>query len=414
MTVQAQEPTVSVDRVAAEQQLEDAYRRWWKPLTYFIFARIDVAHRSDVEEIASDAFMALWDEFLLRGRDVYAPWGLLCYLARRKIGYFYSGLPKRRTEALVDWSDPLNRGLEVGHSYAAHQPEAATLAAELSDAMETMTELSKKWREAHTKTSMYRSRLNSDTFNLRPETREATEQRLTVLTAESSKLLKDFRAACGMVGDLRRDLEAAGGPNWQSSTGMPASTARNWTKGKGTMSEPTRTHCDDGHELTLDNTLFTPKGAKRCRTCMEISWRAGRAAKPKREPKQWKPGKQPNRIPDEKIEQARQLLKDRPELSIRQVAAMLGLNRSTLSSRIGAEMDQLRNVDRTRVTGISPELLDKAVQLLTDPDHRRNVRSVCRELGFSDATLYTRVPNLSELRAKAYGGRTRVLAGAAR
>jgi DNA-directed RNA polymerase specialized sigma24 family protein len=415
VTVQAEEPTVPhVDRQTAEKQFEDAYRRWWKPLTYFIYARLDKRHVSNAEDLAAEAFTELWTNFSAVGRDVASPWGLLCHMARNRIGKFYGTLAAVR-ESAVDFTDPANRGIEAGHSYAAHQPEVATLTAELNDALEAMAGLSQKWRDAHTKTSLYRSRLEGDAFVMRPKTRAATEEKLAALTADSDRLLAEFRKACALVGDLRRDLEAAGGPNWCSSTGMPPTQARNHTKGMGTMSDPTRTHCDDGHELTLENTLFTPKGAKRCRTCMAITWRASRAAKPKPEPKQWKPGKKPNRLPDEKIEQARQLLKDRPDLSIRQVAAMLGLNRSTLSSRIGAEIDQLRKVDRTRVTGVDPQLLDKAVQLLTDPNQKRSVRSVCAELGFSDATLYTRVPNLAALRAEAYGrSLRRVPAGAAR
>lgn len=412
----AEEPTApTVDRAAAEKLYEDAYRRWWKPLTYFIAARISERHRSSAEDIAAETFIEVWTNFAMRGKDIGSVWGLLCHIARHRISGFYGRLAAER-ETSVDFSDPVNRSIEAGHSYAANQPEAASLAAELNDAMEVMADLSKKWRDAHTKTSLYRSRLEGGAFPMRPETRVAAEQKLADLMADRDQTLKDFRQACARVGELRRDLEAAGGPNWCSSTGQPPTQQRNWTRDLGTMSDPTRTHCDDGHELTLENTHFTYKGAKRCRTCMEVTWRASRAANPpKYKPKAKAPGEraQPKpKVPEETIQRARELLKN-PDLSIRQVAAMVGVGKSTLSARI-PDMDQLRTVDRKRVTGISQDLLDKAVQLLTDPDHPRNVRQVCRELGFSDATLYTRVPNLSALRAEAYGRRRNVLAGAAR
>lgn len=408
MTVQAEETTVPhVDQAAAAQQIEDAYRRWWKPLTYFIHARLDKRHVSHAEDLAAETFIELWTKFAAVGKDIASPWGLLCHMARNRIGKFYGTLAAVR-ESAVDFTDPANRGIEAGHSYAAHQPEAATLTAELNDALEVMAGLSQQWRDAHTKTSMYRSRLEGDAFVMRAETRTATEQKLAALTADSDRLLADFRKACALVGELRRDLEAAGGPNWCSSTGMPPTQARNWTKGTGTMSEPTRTHCDDGHELTLDNTLFTPKGAKRCRTCMAITWRASRSASPKTVPAQTGP-----RVPEETIQRARELLQT-TKLSIRQIAAEVGVSRATLTDRI-PDLDQIRDVNRTKNNPVSDELLHKAVQLLTDPDHKRSVRSVCTELGFSDATLYTRVPNLAALRAEAYGrALRRVPVGAAR
>jgi DNA-directed RNA polymerase specialized sigma24 family protein len=418
VTVQAEESAVpTVDLATAEEQYEDAYRRWWKPLTYFIAARLDGRHRSNAEDIAAETFTELWTNFAMRGKDIGFVWSLLCTMARFRIANFYGHLAATR-ETAVDFADPLNRGIEAGHSYAANQPEAAGLAAELSAAMEVMAELSKKWRDAHTKTSMYRSRLEGGAFPMRPETRVATEQKLAGLISDRDRLLTDFRQACSDVGELRRDLEAAGGPNWCSSTGLPPSQQRNWTKDLGTMSDPTRTHCDDGHELTLENTHFTYKGAQRCRTCMEVTWRASRAANPPKSkatvkaPREYRERQPAHRVAEETIQRARELLKN-PDLSIRQVAEMVGVGKSTLAARI-PDMDQLRHVDRRRVTGTPQELLDKAVQLLTDPDNRRSVRSVCDELGFSDATLYTRVRNLAALRREAYGRPLRVLTGAAR
>jgi hypothetical protein len=276
----AEEPTLqTVDLAAAEQRYEDAYRRWWKPLTYFIYARLDSRHHAHVEDIAAEAFIELWTNFLAKGRDVYDPMiGLLYYLTRFRIASFYSDLVHKR-EATTDLGDPVNQRLVVGHSYAIERPDVALLAAELDTALETMNALSKQWRTQHSETARLRTDLESDLKTFTAKTRAAKTNRLATMVTESDRLLKDFRAACTLVADLRRDLEATGGPNWQSSTGMPPTAARNPSKGEYNMSEPTRTHCDDGHALTLENTLFTEKGAKRCRTCMAASWRAGREAK---------------------------------------------------------------------------------------------------------------------------------------
>jgi hypothetical protein len=58
--------------------------------------------------------------------------------------------------------------------------------------------------------------------------------------------------------------------------------------------------------------------------------------------------------------------------------------------------------------------MDRARALLTDPNHKRSVDSVAKELRIGKATLYERIPDLSDLRAQAYGGRALATAGATR
>lgn len=410
MKVQA----ASLDQTAAVHRFEDIYRQWWKPLVYFITARISSRHISQAEDIAAEAFSELWTGFLAKGRDVYEPAsGLVFFLGRRQIAAFYSALIHQR-EATVDLGDALNQRLLRAHSYAIERPDVALLAAELDTALENMNALSKKWRTQHSETGRLRTDLESGARDFLPATRQAKQERLDTMLAHSDQLLTSFREACTLVAELRRDLEAVGGPNWQSSTGMPASASRNYTKGQGTMSEPTRTHCGDGHELTLDNTLFTPKGAKRCRTCMAVSWRAAREARkaagvPRSRGNRPRPRveRTPAIAPDI-VARARQMLLDDPQLPMNHVAALLNVSNSTLWEQL---QDVRQERERARAAA-ADEALDRARALLTDPDHKRSVDSVSKELHISKATLYERIPNLSSLRAEAYGQRQ--LLGAAR
>lgn len=409
MTVPA-EAAGTIEPAAAEKKLEDIYRQWWRPLTYFITARLDKRHHAQVEDLAAEVFTELWTGFLAKGRDVYTPaFGLLCFLARRRIAGYFADLVHQR-EATVDLGDPAYARLVKGHSYAAERPDVALLAAELDTALETMAELSKQWRAQHSETARLRTDLESDLKDFLPKTRQAKQERLNAMLAESDRLLGAFREACTLVAELRRDLEAAGGPNWQSSTGMPPTAARNPVKGQHNMSEPTRTHCDDGHELTLANTLFTKKGAKRCRTCMAACWRRHRktVGVPRRQYRDRAPAvEREPAIHPETLERARQMLLADSTLPINQVAAQLGVSNTSLWNQVPDIRDaraKARDADADRV-------MDRARELLTDPDHKRSVASIAKELHVSTSTLYARIPDLQELRAKAYD---RVPVGAGR
>lgn len=392
-------PEAVVDRAAAEQRLEEIHRKYWRMVVHFIWTRVDQRHVSFAEDLASETFILLWTKYLSAGKDVAGhPIGLLCTLARHRIADFYK---VRRNQFLaVDFSDSANNYLERGHSYAHTQPEAALLAKELDQAMENMTDLSRKWRDSHTLAYRMRNLLNdSDSALTYEDSRPAVQAKYDSAVDQSDRLLKAFRQACARVGELRQGLEAAGGPNWCSSTGMPATTNRSYAKEDTSQ----RTHCSKGHELTLENTHFSERGNKKCRTCTKDRLAAQVPQRPA--------GPRQSTVPAEVIERARELLKN-PALSVRKVAAMVGVPRTTLLDRI-PDMDQLRSTATAPNLKTSPEVIERARALLTDPERQRSIASVAKEVGVSGPTLYARIPDLTELRRQAYGQR-RTLAGAAR
>jgi DNA-directed RNA polymerase specialized sigma24 family protein len=396
MTVQASEPTTTLDRAAAEQRLNEIYRQHWRRVHGFIYLRLDDRHQSMAEDLAADVFITLWTKYLGAGQNVNGhPLPLLYTIARYRIGTFYKVKANRYLERAVDFTDPANRGIEAGHSYAPHQPEAAMLARELDDAMDRMTELSKLWRDKHSETHQYKAMLDGTGRQIvNPRVRKGLEDKFTEAAAENSRLLKQFRQACGRVGKLRADLEAAGGPNWCSSTGQPPSQNRSFTP-PGTMSDPNRTHCDTGHELTLMNTVFRENGQKICRTCLSAQLREAH------EKKRGGPVKpRPTSVSPKKLAKARELLKD-PKNSIRKVADIVGIPRTTLTESI--DIAALRDPAAARIPTTPDDVIDRALKLLLDPDNRQSVAKVAQQVGVSATTLYARIPNLTARRHQVYG-----------
>ncbi|MEU8472713.1 hypothetical protein AB0F30_33350 [Streptomyces sp. NPDC029006] len=400
MTVQAEEPVATLDRATAEQRLNEIHRKHWRHLHGFIYLRLDDRHQSMAEDLAADVFITLWTKYLAVGTDIYNnPLPLLYTIARYRIASFYKVKANRDLERAVDFSDPVNRGIEAGHSYAPHQPEAAQLARELDDAMDHMAELSKLWRNKHSETHKYQAMLDGTGRRIvNPRVRKDMKDRFTAAAKENAELLEQFRQACGRVGQLRAELENAGGPNWCSSTGQPASQNKSYTP-DGTMSDPTRKHCDAGHELTLMNCVYREAGQKLCRTCLSAELKEAHEkqrglVKPRR----------PSATPA-KLARARKLLKD-PNLSIRQVAQMVGIPRSTLLDSI--DVTELRDPAAGRCQPTPQEVIDRAVQLLLDPDHQQSVTKVAKQVGVSAPTLYARIPNLTARRTEVYGEPKRV------
>lgn len=393
MTVQGETPAVlAADQRSAEQQMTDIYRAHWRGVLGFLWNRMDDRHHSHVEDLAADVFMRLWTDFLSQGVEVYRPFGLLCHMARQRMSDFYKVKANRYMETAVDFSDPANRGIEAGHSYATHQPEAAALASELDDALERMTELSRLWRDKHSETHSLRARIDeraAKTAKLSADVKAKFE----AACADNARLLEEFRKACGRVGQLRAELEAAGGPNWSSSTGQPASQNRSNLQ-PGTMSDPNRTHCPDGHELTLMNTVFGTEGSRRCRACLTVELR--QAYEKNRGPAR------PRRtgMTQEQLDKARELLKD-PTMSIRKVSEMLGVPRSTLTENI--DVSELRDPQALRPTATPDHVIEKALALLLDPDNRQSVAKVAKQVGVSAPTLQARIPNLTARRREVYG-----------
>lgn len=395
MTVSPESPDVLTDTSPAltgEARLEEIYRTYWRPLHMFIYVRVDDRHKSLAEDLAADSFMTLWTKYLAVGAPVWGPWKLLCAIARTTIIDFYKVRANKQMDRAVDFTDPANRGIERGHSYAPDQPEAAQLVKELDEALEVMTDQSQQWRAQHTRTHVYRTLLADDSLRLpmSPALKEKTEIRFKTALRKEVRSLESFRRTCARVGQLRIELEQAGGPNWCSSTGQPPTQNRSYLK-PGTMSDPERTHCPAGHEMTLANTSFN-RDNRVCRSCRAAETKAARPAD--------KPSALSLMVPEEKIAEARELLKD-PKLSMRRVAAMVGVARSTLAERI-PDVDTLRDANALRNVRTPDEVIDRARALLLDPARKRTLAAVTAEVGVSAVTLYGRIPNLSRLRRELY------------
>lgn len=335
MTVQAEELSVpAADRAAAERYLEDAYRQWWKPLTYFIYSRVDDRHRMHVEDVAADVFMTLWTD-LSAGKEFRAPWGLLCYLARQRISNIYKAAATEH-EASVDFCDPGNGALAAGSTYAAEQPEAASLLEELNEAMEVMAQASKAWRDMHKESYALRLRADgSDRDGIGGYTPE-TQQRLTEQFQQAAEtergLLADFRAACQRVGQLRADVEQVAGPRWNASSGGPTAAKPGNKRAGSVTSDLSITHCPDGHLMDLDNTNFSEAGDRTCRACKAENAREWWAKKNAGSPTKGRPAT----TPAESVAEARRLLSapETADLSIREVARRTGMSHATLLRRV--------------------------------------------------------------------------------
>lgn len=396
MTVTPELPDLLTDTepvLTGEARLEEIYRTYWRPLCNFIFFRLDDRHRSLAEDLAADAFLALWTKYLSTGAKVWGPWSLLCAIARTAIIDFYKVRANKRLDFAVDFTDPANRGIERGHSYASDQPESAQLAQELDEAMEAMADLSQQWRDQHSQTHIFRTMLieSSSKAPMRPSVRKDTQAKFEAAQTDEANLLERFRQACSRVGELRIELEEAGGPNWCSSTGQPPTQSRSYLK-PGTMSDPDRTHCGAGHLMTLDNTTFN-KATRICRACRAADMKKNRqqsgAPSTKAKPT----------VSDEAIARARELLKD-PSLSLRKVAALVGVARTTLTDNI-TDIEALRDPNALR-NRTPDEVIDQARALLLDPAHKRTLAAVAAEIGVTPVTLYARIPNLSQLRRELY------------
>lgn len=387
MTVPGETSTVPaqpLDRAAAEERMNELYRECWRGIHAFIWSRMEQRHVSMAEDLAADTFVLLWTKYLAAGKDVTgSPFGLLCTLARHRIADFYKVRANR--SVAVDFTDAANGYLERGHSYATHQPEAALIARDLHAAMETMADLSQQWRDAHA--GVYRQQRELDANRrLTPEERKTLKARARRTASASDRLLVRFREACAAVGALRAEMEAAAGPNWQSSTGLPVGDLK---PASCRSADPAATHCRNGHELTRDNTAFAENGRKECRTCLRNPARANQPAMPKVDP--YATG----------VRRARNLLRTTTK-SMRQIAKEVGVPRATLIDRI-PDLHQLRDMSATRITRIPDEVIERAAALLTDPDNLRSLRSVSQEVGVDPGTLYGRIPDLAKRRQQIYG-----------
>lgn len=265
MTVQAAAaPVADVDLGAATQQFTEIYAQYWGRIRRFIWTRLDWHQQDLAEDIANETFIEFWQSFVLTGKldSVETVFGLLCTMSRHQIAqYFrrqYSG------ERVLDVTDPVNTPIvATGHSYAAERPDVAPMVAELDAAMETMRERSERWQKLHGETYRLRCMLDGTA----EPARSKLAARIDGMDQDEETALSDFRAACLHVGQLRGEIQTAAGGSWQASVDIPLAIPHTVSAERSHRTDPTITHCLNGHLVDYANTRFKADGTRLCRTC---------------------------------------------------------------------------------------------------------------------------------------------------
>lgn len=250
-------------RAQVDSDFAAIYDVQYKKIRGHISLRLPGQKRHMADDITQETFMVLWRHMLL-GRSVEKPYGLLRAIAMKRMASFFA--VKSQNAMALDFEDPINKPIVAGHRYAAAEPGLAELTDDLSAAMSDMEKASSAWRKQHVRTCRVADEVTAG----------ADHTRLELSRADESRTLAAFRAACDKVAEIRSELDAIS-PNWNSPTGMPASIASNGQQEGSFTSDYSRTHCDEGHELTLENILFTASGFRHCRTCRNGSGRCADA-----------------------------------------------------------------------------------------------------------------------------------------
>jgi DNA-directed RNA polymerase specialized sigma24 family protein len=340
MTLSAEAAAPGVDRDVVEQQFTEIYSEHWDRLRKHVYFRLPPTHVDLAEDLAQEAFITLL-QHMLKGRPVTKPFGLLRVMANQ-LEATYFGVKANTGHTSVDFGNPATSPITAGHRYAAAEPGLASLTSELDAALEEMRSASKKWRGLHTDIYSYQQSLAGGwggAKTLTPARKAQRQEELAAAVAAEVEALNTFRQTCRRVGALRAELEAAA-PNWQSSTGMPPSTASSGVQAGSVRSDLSVTECPEGHSLDRNNVHFLEDGTRRCRACAAAA--KARATK--------KSGKSDAR------------------------------GRGT----------------------IGPELFETAKQMLLDPASDMTIPDVARALGVSPTTLYRNIPGLSALRRSAH------------
>lgn len=318
--------TVSGEDAVA--RFEEIFREYMPRIRKFIWTRLDIGQYHLAEDLTQETFSALWTHYLAKGQGVDSPFSLLCAIGKNQVLAHQSWL--KNNEMTLDYSDPATTPIvTTGHMYAADSPDLAHLSRELEQAMEEMTKASSTWRSANKAVARMAGSLHPDAVSgLTPETKSRMEQQIDVADMQERATLESFRQACAEVGRLRSELEAAGGANWRSSTGMPPSAGTSPIR-KGGMSDPAVTHCPEGHLLDRRTTLFAEDGRKMCRPCRAAAYAT------KQKPEQ----RNGRAVPQDVIDKARAMVND-PDctLSLAAIGQMVGATHQTLSNRLRPEM----------------------------------------------------------------------------
>jgi DNA-directed RNA polymerase specialized sigma24 family protein len=324
-----------VDRDVVDQQFTEIYAECFERLCRFIRVRMDVHQGHLAEDLAQEVFMQLWRR-MLKGtlREAGPVYVLLSVMAKGAISAHYE--KKGNRERSHDFADVASAPLVVtGHSYAADVPGLASLAVELDTAMARMSEASKLWREKHKESYRFRGLLVADYMASRggatPETRLRATKSLAVADAAEDEALVVFQQTCAVVGHLRAELEAAAGPRWRSSIGLPTNPSITPILEGRYRNDLAVTHCPAGHALDRDSTHFGEDGSRRCRPCHAAQ--QGKARQEERaaaHARQHRPT-----VNADAVNAARALLMDssNADRSLKTIAASVGVSAATLYRR---------------------------------------------------------------------------------
>lgn len=408
MTVQGAASLVAdVDLAAAEQRFNDIYAMHAGRVRNHVYFRLplDLTHLTD--DFMQETFLDLWLH-LAKGKPVDKPFGLLRAMANQNVLTHF--MVRSNTEYLAtDFEDPkTSSGAPAGHRYAATDPVLALLSTELDAAMECMRDASEQWRELHRKAYMTSQRLK-DGHGGQYRT-DASKAKLTgeleQLVNDRDVALKRLQRTCGAVGQLRSDLERAGG-NWRSSTGLPSGVSADGKARQGTVaSDVTVTECPKGHDLTVDTVVFLEDGTRRCRRCQEAtrmnrqSWASHKGKRTAR-----------NVVHRDVIDAAGRALFDpaNANRSTKDIATEYKVHVNTLHRNFPNLADQ--RSEAARAAGIQPKgrharphdnTIAAARTLLADPSNAGlTLKALLERAGITEKIMRSRIPDYQVLRQSA-------------
>jgi DNA-directed RNA polymerase specialized sigma24 family protein len=387
-----------LDHAAATEMFTELYAERFKRLTAYIRVRMPARMSHQSEDVAQDTFIRFWEHITQRNAPSGHPAGLLYAMARLVALKRMARSSETRSIAL-DFSDPTYSPL-LNHSYAADRPDLAQLGNELDDAMEQMTEASKRWRDLHKQTHRHRINATREDAGAPEEKRVALAQ-FKAVDAEQAQALTAFRETCSRVASLRAELERVGGACWRSSTDVPVGI----TTGNTVATRYTATNCPKGHALTFETTAFSSDGYKDCRVCRGAIWdqRAGRSAD----------FNERLYIPAFRIEEAKRTLSDPAEnRNLDVLSEELGIDRTTMRRRLPDEYAAYvaRLKDQRKVT---PEWLSEVTAMLSDPEKHPTLKGIAKAAGAPATSIRRHLPaEVAEHQAavEVIAGRTRLVA----
>lgn len=380
MTVAGEATAVSgVDLDAAEREFNDVFRTLLPKITTFLHYRLEIHQRPLAEDLASEAFTALWTSYYARGQHPENPRPLLYTIARRMIGKHFADQHKR--DVVLDLGDPANTPIiATGSTYGAGMPEVAGLVTELEVAMEQMALASENWRTSHKNVHSLRRRLEDD--YVVSDNKATNRKQFEAATAEQVDFLRTFRNACERVGNLRGRIEVVAGPAWKSPTGLPSPVLR----GKGQdgddyRTNPTVKQCPHGHVLDADTVAFRGNGDRECRRCSRAM------ARRHADPDSTKRG-----VPEATIKELREALADpgNADLSIAKICKGFDLSPGVAHARI-PDLQQLRDTAAAEGSTLRKKL-NQARALLTDPACDLSPNKIAEMHGMRADTLRSNLP----------------------